>query len=79
MSAVRIYVFYAGLLHSEWPLFPRMRDLGNEVYNGAYVLVAAQVLSHPIWTPNGWYRADATPFPTDQVPPELRALALLLT
>lgn len=74
---LRIFVFYAGLLHSQWPVFPRLKDLGIEVYNGAFVCVHTQWL--PTSVPIGWYRADKTPYPEEQVPKELLVLKLLLT
>lgn len=74
----RIYVFYASLLHSEWSEFPTIDDLGSEVYNGGWVWVADNWLPHSIYRPIGWYRPDQTPYPKDQVPIELRAMALLM-
>ena len=75
----RIFVFYAGLLHSEWHVFPRLKDLGIEVYNGAYVRVHTQWLPTSIWEPVGWYRADKTPYPDEEVPKELRTTVLLMS
>lgn len=76
----RLYVFYAGLLHSEhWSIFPRLEHLGQEVYNGCWVWVAYQWSPASVFEKPGWYRGDKTRYPTEQVPAELRALALLLT
>lgn len=75
----RIYLFYAGLLHSEWYVFPRTPDMTMEVYNGGYVWVAQQWMPHAIFEPVGWYRPDKTPVLIEDVPKKLRAMSLLLT
>lgn len=75
----RIFVFYAGLLHGEYHIFPSLSGLGNEVYNGGYVWVKEQWFPHSIWEAPGWYRPDRTPCLIEDVPPELRAMALLLS
>ena len=78
-SKPRIFVFYAGMLHSEWYVFPRLTDLGTEVYNGSFVLIHSQWQPKAIFEEVGWYRADKTPYPEKDVPAELKLLALLLT
>ena len=75
----RILIFYAGMLHSEVHVFPRLEELGAEVYNGAHVYVHSHWLPHSIWETVGWYRADKTPVLEADVPKELRVLTLLLT
>jgi hypothetical protein len=74
----RIYVFYAGKLHSEHLTFPKLEDLGEEIYNGAYIWIAEQWMPYNIFEPVGWYRADRTPRPDDEISKELRTLTLLL-
>lgn len=78
-SGERIYVFYAGLLHSTHNVFPKLDCLGAEVYNGCFVWVARPWLPMSIFEPVGWYRGDATRYPEELVPKELRVQALLLT
>jgi hypothetical protein len=75
----RILVFYVGMLHSEHHVFPRLEELGPEIYNGAYVYVHTQWLPQSIWEPPGWYRPDKTPRRAEDVPKELLLLKLLLT
>ena len=77
---VPCYLFYAGLFVEELSFFPSLGYLGPELYNGAFILIGQRDKSVLNWyQPGHWYRPDGTPFLTEQVPPELRALALLLT
>ena len=82
MRSTHCHLFYSGKYVEELSFFPSMRYLGPELYNGAFVWIdprpePGQILHW--YTPRDWYRPDGTPYPTEQVPPELRALALLLT
>jgi hypothetical protein len=74
-----MFVFHEGVLHSKRNTFPRANLLHKEVYNHGFVLVVRNRMPKKLWYPSGWYRPDGTPYPTEQVPPELRTLALLLT
>jgi len=72
---MKLLLFYAGLLYGTYDKWPRKHEI-PEVYDGGYVYC---VESGSFGTRDHWYRCDATPYPTDQVPPELRMQALLLT
>ena len=73
-----MFVFYAGLLHAETYVFPRLEDMGAELYNGAYVYVHTNWLPNSIWEPVGWYRPDKTPVLLADVPKELLTYMLIL-
>lgn len=74
------HVFYADQLHSTCETFPKINELGYEVYNGCYVHVTKQTLPEAIWAPVGsWFRGDRTPVLLSHVPPTLKTLILLLT
>ena len=64
-------VFYGSQVYGEYDLWKdfRLKTVGEEVYNGAYVYLAAQ---------REWYRMDATPVPLEDVPKVQRMLALVL-
>jgi len=82
MRTVYCHLFYAGKYVDELSIFPSMGYLGPELYNGAFLLIdpKAKHQSNGHWfRPGHWYRPDGTPYPTEQVPAELRTLALLLT
>ena len=74
----RIHVFYAGLLVDQFMTFPSLATLGAEVYNGAYIWISEQWKPGSIFEAPGWYRADKTPVLLNDVPTNLRAMALLL-
>jgi hypothetical protein len=72
----RAYLFYGNQLVAQLPDEPVTagyikNHFGQEIYDGGYLYAPA--LNKP------WWRCDATPVLLDQVPKELRALALLLT
>lgn len=77
-SQIECLVFYAGQFVERVPFFPSIAYLDYELYNGAFVLVQ-NVAKTNHWYENGWFKPDGTPYPTEQVPEELRTLALLLT
>lgn len=72
-----ITVFYADRLYGEYdrysdPGYAEARS-NSEIYNGAYLLIRIT---------NGdraWYRMDLTPVLLEDIPPSIRALALLLS
>lgn len=79
-----IRVFYGGLLHKEftfqttvpWPMTGISTSLlaeSIEIYNEAYCHI-----THPVGFIHGWYRADATPVHTSDVPKDIQALLLIL-
>jgi hypothetical protein len=71
-----VYLFYGTQLVAELPA-KRLKashiksQFGQEIYDGGYLYSPA--LAKP------WWRCDATPSLSEDVPPEIRALALLLT
>ena len=62
------YIFYAGLLYSEEPVFSKTWLL--DLPDGAYVYFTKH---------KEWYRKDLTPVLLEDVPKELRLQILLLT
>ena len=74
------YVFYAGLLYSQFSTLNGFllfkNQCGAEIYNGAYVY--SRRYAH-VPTENNWYRMDGSPVFIEDVPKELRLLLLLLT
>lgn len=69
LTEPRYQVFYANQLIRETFAVPRYWDLGEEIYQGGYVFKMSD---------RTWYRCDFTPVLIEDVPKELRALALLL-
>lgn len=81
----RFYVFFEGELliefqgRDEFRIWRRtLPNCWHKVYNEAYIYVSSKAPAYMIFD-SGWFRADGTPCLTEQVPKELRALALLLT
>jgi len=73
---MKVYLFYGTQVVAEFeeqkPVSSSIRDqFGQEIYDGGYVYA-------PTYNKK-WWRCDATPLLLDDVPKELRALALLLT
>lgn len=64
-------VFYGTQLFGEYDKLPSFIDVGEEVYNSAYVYMKGKQIS-------GWYRLDNTPVLIEDVPKELRAFILIL-
>lgn len=80
MSSERVLVFYAGLLllefddTVEFTVWRRSVVIGDyEIYSGSYVYYPQKIFEHH------WCRTDGTPCLLEDVPKELRTLALLLT
>lgn len=70
---MNLLVFYAGLLYGEYDEggFRLLRmQCSSELYNGGYVYSTKQ---------RNWSRMDGTPLLKDWVPPNLKAMLLLLT
>lgn len=66
-------VFYAGLLYGEYAEagLRLLQVQGSlEIYNGAFVYSKEE---------RRWYRMDMTPYPSEHIPKELKAMLLLLT
>lgn len=73
MTMPKLYVFYAGLLHSEYASHDSFRALqvhcDMELYNGGYIYVIG----------DRWYRMDGTPVLDVDVPINLKTMLLLLS
>lgn len=75
----RVLVFYAGMLYADCADLRTYNSLElsqqPEIYNGGYLYRPLLYMDNS----GPWYTCDLCPYPEQDVPPQVRMLALLLS